>query len=101
LNKSKSFTIGSAVIPIVQKSKKKECGLINCPQISANYIWILEHSLDSYNLPHPSIKNIALKMDVTSKPELTIFIPVYDEYPNIDVLCSSLFKVLVEVDRSF
>jgi glycosyltransferase involved in cell wall biosynthesis len=40
-------------------------------------------------------------MDFNSKPELTIFIPVYNEVKNIDSLCSALFKVLVEVDRSF
>jgi glycosyltransferase involved in cell wall biosynthesis len=35
------------------------------------------------------------------KPELTIFIPVYDEEKNIDELHASLFKVLSEINRSF
>lgn len=40
------------------------------------------------------------KMNLTSKPELTIFIPVYDEEKNIDALFSALLKVLDEVGRS-
>ncbi len=42
-------------------------------------------------------------MDLTpsSKPELTIFIPVYDEEGNIDELYASLVKVLSEINKPF